>query len=265
MNNRNAPWLAWLAYLALAVGAGIGLYALAAPLGVWLGLWEFGTGFQMLFGQNESAFTATNYGLPIATAALIIAIAVFVLAKMLGNENGLRLAGLSLISMVAAAIAYYVPASYRPGPEDNVPPIHDISTDTNDPPRFVAVLPLRADAPNPPQYGAAPETPETLAAQQHDAYPDIVSLELDEPPDAVFDRALAAAESLGWEIIAAERDEGRIEATDTTFWFRFKDDIVIRIRESTSGTVLDARSKSRVGRGDAGKNAARLRAFFDTL
>ena len=77
--------------------------------------------------------------------------------------------------------------------------------------------------------------------------------------------ALAAANNLGWEIVATEPAEGRIEATDTTFWFRFKDDIVIRIRPDGTGTILDARSVSRVGRSDVGKNAARLRMFFAEL
>ncbi len=56
--------------------------------------------------------------------------------------------------------------------------------------------------------------------------------------------------------------EGRIEATDTTFWFRFKDDVIVLISETPQGTLLNARSKSRVGGSDIGKNAARLRALF---
>jgi uncharacterized protein (DUF1499 family) len=81
----------------------------------------------------------------------------------------------------------------------------------------------------------------------------------------VFARALAAVDELAWELVEAVPEEGRIEATDTTFWFRFKDDVVIRIRPSGSGSILDARSLSRVGGGDAGTNARRLRAFFATL
>ena len=72
-------------------------------------------------------------------------------------------------------------------------------------------------------------------------------------------------ETLGWDLVAAVPDEGRIEATDTTFWFRFKDDVVIRIRPAAAGSILDARSLSRVGGGDAGTNARRLRRFFATL
>ncbi|HMB73320.1 MAG TPA: DUF1499 domain-containing protein, partial [Gammaproteobacteria bacterium] len=141
------------------------------------------------------------------------------------------------------------------------------TTDTENPPAFVAVLPLRANAPNTAVYGGGErETPESLAEQQLSAYPDIEPQRFDEPPDAVFARALAAATSLGWEIVAEVPNEGRIEATDTTFWFRFKDDIVIRIRpDGSGGSVLDARSVSRVGVGDAGTNAARLRRFFAAL
>lgn len=70
---------------------------------------------------------------------------------------------------------------------------------------------------------------------------------------------------MGWEIVFADLNEGRIKATDTTFWFRFKDDIVIDISTDRVDTILHARSKSRVGRSDVGKNAARLREFFSLI
>jgi uncharacterized protein (DUF1499 family) len=72
-------------------------------------------------------------------------------------------------------------------------------------------------------------------------------------------------ETLGWELVAAVPEEGRIEATDTTFWFRFKDDVVIYITREGNEAVLNARSLSRVGGGDLGKNAGRLREFFALL
>ena len=85
------------------------------------------------------------------------------------------------------------------------------------------------------------------------------------PPRQAFDRALATARSLGWDIVASDPPAGRIEATDTTFWFGFKDDVVIRIRPQGSGARLDVRSKSRVGRSDVGANAARIRRFRQAL
>ena len=81
-------------------------------------------------------------------------------------------------------------------------------------------------------------------------------------PVDVFARSLEAAESLGWEIVSASEDEGRIEATATTLWFGFKDDVVIRVRPDNGGSRVDLRSVSRVGGGDLGANAARIRAFI---
>src|SRR5690606_5131440 len=151
-------------------------------------------------------------------------------------------------------------------PDESIPPIHDISTDTEDPPDFVAVLPLRADAPNTTEYGGSPDmTPERLSELTHEAYPDLTTMMLPVPPDAAFERAAAAVEALGWELVEAAPEDGRIEATDTTFWFRFKDDVVIRIRPADGGSEIDARSVSRVGGGDAGTNAARLRRFFELV
>ena len=141
-----------------------------------------------------------------------------------------------------------------------VPPIHDISTDTEHPPRFVAVLPLRAAALNPVEYGGP-----TIADQQRKAFPDITPLTLDMPPGRAFDRALAAARTMKWELVASDPAAGRIEATDTTFWFGFKDDVVIRVTPAPGGSRVDVRSLSRVGVGDIGANAARVRTFLRTL
>ena len=141
-----------------------------------------------------------------------------------------------------------------------VPPIHDISTDLVAPPAFVAILPLRRDAPNPATYGG-PE----IAAQQRAAYPDLTSLVLARPTDRVFAQALDVIDCMGWELVDASMPEWRIEATDTTFWFGFKDDVVIRILPSNGGSRIDARSVSRVGRSDVGSNAERIHAFLDAL
>jgi uncharacterized protein (DUF1499 family) len=108
-------------------------------------------------------------------------------------------------------------------------------------------------------------TAEKLTAFQQSAYPDIVPQRFSVSVDEVFASALSAAEALGWELVDSDLAEGRIEATDTTFWFRFKDDIVIYITREGSETVLNARSLSRVGISDVGKNAERLRAFFALL
>lgn len=136
--------------------------------------------------------------------------------------------------------------------------IHDITTDTENPPVFVSVLALRKDAPNSATYGG-PE----IAAQQHAAYPDIRPLVSDLPPERAFERSRSVARQMGWDIVDENPAEGRIEATATTRWFGFKDDVVVRIAPAAGdGSRVDIRSVSRVGRSDVGTNARRIRTFL---
>ena len=96
-------------------------------------------------------------------------------------------------------------------------------------------------------------------------YPDIKPLIFRDPKEEIFKRALAAARAMGWHVVSSKPTEGRIEAYDTTFWYGFIDDIVIRITSNNGMTRLDIRSKSRVGVGDIGANARRIRTFFEKL
>ena len=143
---------------------------------------------------------------------------------------------------------------------DSLPYIHDITTDTEHPPLFVAILPLRVGAENPADYGG-PE----LARQQQAAYPDLKPGSVSSPPAAAFSRALQAAKDMGWKIVDSDPQSLRIEATDTTCWFGFKDDIVVRLTPSTTGSRIDVRSVSRVGKSDLGANARRIRAYLARL
>lgn len=257
-SNPLIAGLKGLAWLMLLAGLAVGLIALAAPAGVWLGLWDFRTGFRLLFSF------ANSWGLAVAIAAALTGIAVIVAGRAFAARGAAKSGVLAIVGALIALAGWGIPESYRP--REDVPPIHDISTDTDDPPAFVAVLPLRVDAANTVEYGRSSDmTPDRLAELTRAAYPDLTTRFFPEPPEQIFERALAAVERLGWERVAAVPDEGRIEATDTTFWFRFKDDIVIRIRPADGGSEVDARSVSRVGVGDAGTNARRLRRFFATL
>ena len=142
----------------------------------------------------------------------------------------------------------------------SVPPIHDISTDVFDPPQFVALAAERALAPNGAKYGG-----QEVAAQQQKAYPEIKSLIVKSAPAETVQHAIDAARKEGWEIVASDAPAGRIEATDTTTWFGFKDDIVVRVRPEGAGSRIDVRSVSRVGRSDIGANAKRVRGFLARL
>jgi uncharacterized protein (DUF1499 family) len=162
------------------------------------------------------------------------------------------------VALVLGLTAFGIPYSWQRRAA-SVPPIHDITTDLENPPTFDAVAPLRADAPN------ALERPGMLAAQQREGYPDLAPVTLPVPPDQAFDRALAIAQDKGWDIVTADKSSGRIEATDTTRFFGFKDDVVVRMTPWGTGTRVDMRSVSRVGRSDVGTNARRIEDFLDEL
>jgi uncharacterized protein (DUF1499 family) len=230
-------------YLPLALAIIALVMLLAAGLATRAGLWSFRTGFSVL---KYAAY------LGIATAVLSI------IALILPRWRAGHVVSL-LAALVISAAVVYVPWSFRRKAR-SVPSIHDISTDTDRPPEFVAVLPARANASNPPEYPGA-ET----AAQQHAAYPDVKPVMMQADQSRAFRAALTAAQDMGWEIVAADSAAGRIEATATTTWFGFKDDVVIRVEPADQGSRIDVRSKSRVGRGDVGANAARIRKYVERL
>jgi uncharacterized protein (DUF1499 family) len=234
-----------LALVALGLAIIVAVVAAMAGFGTRLGLWPFRTGFQILrWGA---------YG-GIATAVLG-AIAIFV-ARPNGPRRGFTAA---FIALVIGLLAFGLPWR-QSRTAASVPRIHDITTDTENPPQFVAIAPLRADAPNPVTYEG-----EEIARQQREGYPDLSPVLLDLPMDRAFQRALDTAEGQGWEIVDANPQEGRIEATDQTFWFGFLDDVVIRLTPVDGRTVVDIRSKSRVGLSDVGANARRIRAYVEDL
>jgi hypothetical protein len=209
------------------------------------GLWNYRTGFVIL-----------RWAVYIAVGAGAVSL---VAAGVAAARRQFRAAAPGFIA-AAIAVAVIVPMWQLQRTASLVPAIHDITTDTEHPPQFVALLPVRANTRNGPEYGG-----EKIARQQKAAYPDIQPVLLDEPASAAFARALGAAQRMGWEIVAAVPEEGRIEATATTRWFRFKDDIVIRVSAEPSGSRLDVRSKSRLGRSDLGTNARRIRAYVQAL
>jgi uncharacterized protein (DUF1499 family) len=140
------------------------------------------------------------------------------------------------------------------------PAIHDITTDVANPPAFVAVLPLRAQAANSAVYGGP-----DVAAKQHEAYPDIGPMDIAIAPGPAFAASLVAARGVGWEIVAADSAAGRIEATATSAWFGFKSDIVVRVAPTDHGSRVDVRSESRDGASDGGSNARLIRRFLARL
>ena len=225
--------------IAAAVSALALVLLIAAGPGTRMGLWAYGTGFSMLRGAAY-----------LGVVGAVLGLAGLVLGPWRAVAAGAIVLGL----------AAFVPPWLIQRGATGKPPIHDITTDPEDPPQFVTIVPLRRDAKNPIEYGG-PE----VAAQQRKAYPDIRSVFLPDAPIMAYEKVERAARGQGWEFAFGDRDVGRIEATDTTPWFGFKDDIVIRIRPQGKGSRVDVRSVSRVGRGDVGKNAQRIRDFVEAL
>jgi len=198
--------------------------------------------------------------MPWAAYSGLAAMAVAILAVLFGRRSlrGWPIAAAAMAFVVGAAIAY-VPWHYNQlrgsGP-------NDITTDLDIPPPFAAVLAQRKadNSQNNGEYKGA-----KAVELQRRNYPDIAPVTLDLPPPAAFDRALAAAKRLGWAIVETDKEAGRIEASEKSRWLGFTDDVVVRVAPAAAGSRIDVRSSSRVGTGDFGVNAARVRRYLAAL
>ena len=200
-----------------------------------------------------TAFAGFRLGVYVGGAALAL-----LLVQVLFMRKTVSLTS-AVITVIFAAVAIVMPINMM-NTAKSVPPIHDISTDLINPPEFVAVVPLRADAPNPVAYAG-----EETAAQQRKAYPELQSLEYNQTQLELVAATTKAMENLGWELVNSDVNNGIVEATDTTTWFGFKDDVVVRINDKGSKRVVDIRSKSRIGKSDLGKNAQRIKTLIEEL
>lgn len=232
--------------LVMAVAVAAFTMLIASGPGTRLGVWPWQTALSLM---KWAAYT----GLAAGAGALVLT---FLLAVPRWRSRP----WIPLLALGLALVAALPPILLLERAK-SVPVIHDITTDTFDPPLFVALLEERKKAPNGAAYGGP-----TVAAQQQRGYPDIKSLVLKAEPKDVMQRAIDAARKLDWEIVSSDAPTGRIEATATTTWFGFKDDVVVRVRpESGGGSRVDVRSVSRVGGSDLGANAKRIREFLSRL
>jgi uncharacterized protein (DUF1499 family) len=221
------------------------LAAVMSGFGSRLGLWNFMIGFLILL-----------FSIVTSLAGVVVSITGLVKTGKTPGKPGIKTAAAGIL---IGLIAVFFPASVILHALP-LPAINDITTDTVNPPLFEAILDVRKNAPVSSAYPGA-----QTAAKQLKAYPDIKTMEIHRLFDETFDRALIVAGNMGWKIISTDKKAGRIEATDTTMWYGFTDDIVIRINQAPAVTILDIRSVSRVGLGDAGTNAARIRKYLDNI
>lgn len=208
-------------------------------------LWELGVAFLFL---RYSAYVA----IALAVTSLV---SLWFLRK--SKSQAIVYAIISLIlTGIAGGSAFYWQQRAQ-----SVPPIHDISTDLDNPPSFDAMLRLRQDAPNPPEYAG-----EETRQAQIEAYPNIEPLVLNTELQVAMDTAVELILQRDWDLVAVNRNEGRIEATEKLAWFGFKDDVVLKFTsEGENETRVDMRSKSRIGRSDVGVNAKRINRFLTDL
>lgn len=237
----------------LLLGAGSVIAALLASVGSGVGLWPFAGALRVVFFAGIASLLT-----------ILIALGVVLFARR--RKRSLRWPRLVIGAALATLFFLYFARFLFLA--TSLPAIHDVSTDLADPPSFAA-LPLRADndvaIPGADDADMRGLTPRQRWARLHQsAYGDIRSLRVAATVPQTVERLAAVARDRGWDIAVVDPARGRIEATDTSAFFRFKDDVVLRVRAAEGGTasIVDMRSVSRVGQHDFGVNANRVRAFL---
>ncbi len=237
VNHRPLSRVALLAFVLSILTIAV---VVMAAVGFRMEWWGYGSSLKILrAAAYGGAFTA------------MVSLAAIMLTWPGRRRRGLVLSvsGLLIVTATLAMPLYWNHAKSR------LPPIQDISTDLENPPEFWEAPTSRTTHPGEP-----------IAEQQRAAYPDIQALTLAAPSERVLADAVALVAEFGWKLVAADPGEGRIEATVTTFWYGFKDDVVIRLTPTGANTRVDMRSTSRFGGGgDGGSNANRIRNFLEAL
>ena len=239
INRRRIMYIGFILALLCAVAA------VGSGIGYRLGLWHFRTGFEIL---------KWSFFLSGATLLILLACMFFVQTKTRADSM------IGIIGIIICLVLVYVPYSWKKT-LDAYPYIHDISTDTLNPPDFVIVDQLRAADDHSTEYDGL-----EVAELQVKAYPDIKTLVIDGDIEKHLQSAENVLKDMNLDIVSVDIESGRIEAVATSFLFGFKDDMVIRMTETDGAQVaVDVRSKSRVGKSDLGQNAKRIRRFMEGL
>ena len=233
-----------LIILGLVVAIGSAVAMVFSGIGYRLDLFHFRVGFTVL----RWAFWFALGGAALSLIGLL-----------LSGGRPRSMLFTALLGIAVGAVAAYIPWHLKQTAE-SLPYIHDISTDTTNPPEFVAAAKLRKTGDHPLTYDG-----NEVAELQHKAYPDLAPLTTKAPAEKVFEAAKAAIAQMGMHLADADAAQGRIEANHTSLLYGFTDDMVVRISTVPEGTKVDVRSKSRVGRSDLGQNAKRIRAFMQKL
>jgi len=248
MNAQQSPGTARVGSRLVVIGLLVAVASAAAMI-------FSGIGYRLDLYHFRAGFTILRWAFWFALAGAVLSVAGLVLTG--GRPRRTLVA--ALVGAVVGVVAAYIPWSLKQT-ADALPYIHDISTDTANPPEFVAAARLRKPGDHPVTYDG-----KDVADLQQKAYPDLVSFTTRAPAEKVFEAAKAAIASMGMQLVGADLAQGRIEANQTSLLYGFTDDMVVRIATGADGTKVDVRSKSRVGRSDLGQNAKRIRIFLEKL
>jgi uncharacterized protein (DUF1499 family) len=222
----------------------VALSMAAAGFGVRYEFWSYRFGFRVL----RVCFFA---GLVTGVLGLVGSWIAF---PLWSDRRGFTL---SLTALLISGFVVGLPLRWKIRAEA-APPIHDVTTDPDNPPVFRVVDHYRDERHNDLDYGGSRQR-----RLQEEHYPELKPLVVEGSRESCMKRALETARRLGWVVHRANWEDGWMEATDTTFWFGFKDDVVVRLRRKDDRCKVDLRSVSRVGKGDAGTNTRRIRTFLD--
>jgi hypothetical protein len=205
---------------------------------------------------------ATFFGaLAIAGLSILVSLAAFAAIWQNGSRGMGRILVALLLDIAILAYPAYLAVQYR-----RLPPIHDITTDPIDPPKFEALARLRAgDGANPAVYAGL-----YSAEQQRIAYPQVEAATVEVPPQKAYETALELINKRKWLVVDARpptppRREGKIEAIARTPIMGFREDIAVRVLPDGPGARIDLRSSSRYFDHDLGSNAARIAKLVEEI
>ena len=214
----------------------LGITILLGGIGAKVGLWLPMAGFLMTYAFGLISFL----------------VMFFVLNKYL-IDNWRKTVLFYISAIILTGGAYFIMQQNAPV-ENSLPGIHDITTDIENPPEFIALL-------NAPGRKNSFDYPDETAEKQVVKYPMVKPLMTDLTPADAYSKAVQVAKQMNWTIVGENPALGRFEATDDTKWFNFHDDLVVRIVAFDGGSRIDLRSLTRVGTTDHGFGAKRIMAF----
>ena len=248
MNAQQSSGAARVGSRLVVVGLLVAVASAAAMvfsgIGYRLDLYHFRVGFMIL-----------RWAFWFALAGAILSVAGIIIAR--GRPRTTLIA--AIVGIAVGVVAAAIPWNWKQTAE-SLPYIHDISTDTANPPEFVAAAGLRRPGDHPVTYDG-----KEVADLQQKAYPDLATLTTRASSEKVFQAAKATIAAMDMQLVDADPAQGRIEANQASLLYGFTDDMVVRIATGADGTKVDVRSKSRVGRSDLGQNAKRIRVFLAKL